>query len=154
VNTFLTERIEETLTGFAAPFVVTLYGPDLDALDRDAQAVAGVIAAVPGARDVQLQAPPGTAELSIRLRPDRLAGAGLRAAQVLQAIQSAYAGARVGQIYQGSRVVDLVVLLDPDARNRIPRLAALQLRTADGRLVRLGDVADIGVGAGRYKVLH
>src|SRR5262249_55563405 len=48
VNTFLTERIEETLTGFAAPFVVTLYGADLDALDRDAQAVAGVMPALPG----------------------------------------------------------------------------------------------------------
>jgi Cu/Ag efflux pump CusA len=46
------------------------------------------------------------------------------------------------------------VLLEPDARNSIPRLASLQLRTADGRLVRLGDVADIAVGAGRYKILH
>ncbi|HKC42853.1 MAG TPA: efflux RND transporter permease subunit [Burkholderiales bacterium] len=154
VNTFLTERIEETLTGFAAPLVVTLYGADLDALDRDAQAVAGVIAAIPGARDVQLQAPPGTAELSIRLRPDRLAGLGLQPAQVLQAIQAAYAGARVGQIYQGSRAVDVVVLLESDARNSIARLGSLQVRTADGRMVRLGDVADMSVGAGRYKILH
>ncbi|MGH8678954.1 MAG: efflux RND transporter permease subunit, partial [Burkholderiales bacterium] len=60
VNTFLTERIEETLTGYAAPFVASLYGPDLDALDRDAQALASALASVPGALDVQLQAPPGT----------------------------------------------------------------------------------------------
>ena len=40
VNTFLTERIEETIAGFPAPVVINLYGNNLDVLDRDAQAVA------------------------------------------------------------------------------------------------------------------
>jgi len=154
VNTFLTERIEETLTGFAAPFVITLYGADLDALDRDAQAVALVVAGIHGARDVQVQAPPGTPELAIRLRHDRLSALGLEAAQVLQAIHAAYAGATVGEIYQGNRVVDLVVVLEPNARASIPRLGSLQLRAVDGRLVPLAEVADIGLTAGRYKILH
>lgn len=46
VNTFLTERIEETVTGFAAPLAVNLFGSSLDALDRDAQQVAAAIGQV------------------------------------------------------------------------------------------------------------
>ena len=123
VNTFLTERIEETITGFAAPLAINIYGTDLDLLDRDAQAVAAAVAGVPGARDVQVQAPPGTAQLTIRLRPDRMAALGLQPGPALEAIQAAFGGAQVGQIYEGSRVVDLVVVLDPRARNRCRPLA-------------------------------
>jgi CzcA family heavy metal efflux pump len=154
VNTFLTERIEETITGFAAPLVINLYGTDLDMLDRDAQGVAAVVAGVRGARDVQLQAPPGTPELTIRLRHERLAALGLQPLAVMEAIQAAYGGVRVGQVFEGSRVVDLVAVLDPVVRNQVPKIGALRLRAADGRLVSLRDVADVALTAGRYKILH
>jgi CzcA family heavy metal efflux pump len=154
VNTFLTERIEETITGFAAPLVINLYGNDLDMLDRDALAIAAVLSRVPGAQDVQLQAPPGTPELTIRLRQERVAALGLQPLGVLNAIHAAFGGAQVGQVYQGSNVVDLVVVLEPSVRNQIGRVGALVLRAADGRLVRLAEVADIGLTSGRNKILH
>jgi len=154
VNTFLTERIEETITGYAAPFVVNLYGSSLESLDRDALAIATALASVPGARDVQIQAPPGTPQLSVRLHHERVAALGLQPLTVLEAVQAAYEGARVAQIYRGSQVVDLVVLLDPRHRNRINEVGALPLRNPDGRLIRLADVATIEMTGGRYKVLH
>jgi CzcA family heavy metal efflux pump len=154
VNTFLTERIEETITGFAAPLVINIYGTDLDLLDRDAQAVATAVSGVPGARDVQLQAPPGTAQLAIRLRHERMAALGVQPGTALDAIQTAFAGAQVGQVYEGSRVVDLVVVLAPEARDRVPAVGALRLRAADGRLIQLQDVADVALTGGRYKILH
>jgi CzcA family heavy metal efflux pump len=154
VNTFLTERIEETITGFAAPLVINIYGTDLDALDRDAHAVASAVSGVRGARDVQLQAPPGTAELTIRLRHERMAALGVQPGAALESIQAAFGGALVGQIYEGSRVVDLVVVLEPEVRNRVPAVAGLRLRAADGRMIRLGDIADVALTGGRYKILH
>ena len=154
VNTFLTERIEETITGFAAPLVINIYGTDLDLLDRDAQAVAAAVSGVPGARDVQLQAPPGTAQLAIRLRHERMAALGVQPGAALEAIQTAFAGAQVGQVYEGSRVVDLIVVLAPEVRDRVPAVGALRLRAADGRLIRLQDLADVALTGGRYKILH
>lgn len=154
VNTFLTERIEETITGFAAPFVVTLYGSDLDALDRDALAVAAALAEVPGALDVQLQAPPGTPQLTVRLRHERIAALGMTPMQVLRAVNTAYEGATVGQIHEGSKVIDLVVLLAPEARNDVTGVGELLLQNPGGRLVRLDEVADVRLTGGRYKVLH
>ena len=154
VNTFLTERIEETITGFAAPLAVNIYGTSLDELDRDAQQVAAAISRVAGARDVTVQAPPGTPELTIRVRHERAAALGLAPLDVVQAVSAAYEGANVAQLYQGGRVLDLVVVLDPAVRNDMGRVGTLQLRAADGRLVRLGQVADIQLTGGRYKILH
>jgi Cu/Ag efflux pump CusA len=153
VNTFLTERIEETVSGFAAPVVVNLFGPQLDALDRDAAAVAEVLAAVPGARDVQVQAQPGTPQLAIRLRSERLAARDLAPAEVLDAVQTAYQGSVAGTVYQDGRATDLVVILAPGER-RLEAVGALPLRGASGSMVALRDVADIEIAAGRYKILH
>jgi CzcA family heavy metal efflux pump len=154
VNTFLTERIEETITGYAAPFVVNLYGASLDELDRDALAVAGALATVPGARDVQIQAPPGTPQLTVRLRHEKVAALGLQPLTVLEAVQAAYEGARVGQVFRDGQVTDLVVVLDPRQRGRVADVGALPLRNPDGRMLRLSDVADVELGGGRYKILH
>ena len=154
VNTFLTERIEETITGYAAPFVVNLYGASLDLLDRDALAVAAALSSVPGAHDVQIQAPPGTPQLAVRLRHDRVAALGLQPLTVLEAVQAAYEGVRVGQIFREGQVTDLVAVLDPVQRGKVTEVGALPLRNPDGRLLKLADVADIEVGGGRYKILH
>ena len=59
VLTFLGDRIGETITGETAPVVVNVFGDDLDALDAKAREVARVLAAVPGAADVQVKSPPG-----------------------------------------------------------------------------------------------
>ncbi|MFO1207464.1 MAG: efflux RND transporter permease subunit [Burkholderiales bacterium] len=154
VNTFLTERIEETITGYAAGVAVNLFGPDLDALDRDAQAVARVLASIRGAYDVQLQAPPGTAQLTVRLQPERLAVWGLSSATVLETIQAAYQGTTAGRIFRENQVVSAVVVLPPELRRSIAQVGALTLRNAEGRMLRLADVADVELENGRYKVLH
>jgi Cu/Ag efflux pump CusA len=46
------------------------------------------------------------------------------------------------------------VTLDPDHRRSPNEIGRLPLRTPDGRLVELRDVADISVENGRYKILH
>lgn len=154
VNTFLTERIEETLAGFAAPMVINLYGPSLDLLDRDAQQVAAALSKVAGASDVQVQAPPGMPELTIRLRQERAAALGVTPLDVLETIHVAYEGAQAAQMYQGDHLTNLVVTLPPEVRRDMAQVGRLHLRAADGRLLRLADVADIGLSSGRYKILH
>ena len=68
----------------------------------------------PGIVDLQFKRQSGTPTIAIDLDPDALAANGLKAQDVLDAIESAYAGKVVGQTYRGTRTVDVVVLL-PDA---------------------------------------
>jgi len=71
-NTFLTERVDETISGYTAPVVVNLYGNDLNVLDAEAQTLARIMQDIPGAADVQLRSPPATPLLQIHLNLDQL----------------------------------------------------------------------------------
>jgi CzcA family heavy metal efflux pump len=154
INTFLTERIEETISGYAASTVINIYGQDLDALDRDANAIASILNSIPGAADVMVQSPPGTPQLVMRLRAEKLARLGLHPTDVLDNIRAAYEGVPVTQVYEGNRVIGVSVLLAQEARDDIQEAGNLPLFNADGKLIRLRDVADIVQENGRSKILH
>jgi Cu/Ag efflux pump CusA len=154
INTFLTERIEETISGYAASTVINIYGNDLDALDRDAQKIAAAVNSTKGATDVLVQSPPGTPQAVIRLRPDALAKWGLQAVDVLDTIRAANESLPVSQVYFGSRVVGLSVVLDVDARDDIGDIGNIPLFNPEGKLLHLKDIAFITQENGRSKILH
>ena len=154
INTFLTERIEETISGYAASQVINIYGNDLDALDHDAQEVAGILGSIKGAEDVLVQSPPGTPQITIRLQPDKLANWGLQPTDVLDTVRAAYESAPVAQVYQGNRVVNVSVLLDSASQHNLDQISKLPIINNEGKLIKLGDVADIRQENGRSKILH
>lgn len=152
VNTFLTERIDETISGFTAPVVVNVFGNDLDVLDGKAREIMQVLATVPGAVGVSLQAPPGTPQLTVRLRHARLARFGFAPLDVLDAIQVAFDGVVVAQVFDGGRVRDVSVVLDPASRRGPADVSALMLRNRQGESVALAQLADIGESSGRSRI--
>ena len=154
VNTFLTERLEETLSGYTAPVAVNIFGPDLDVLDGRAAAVAAVLAKVPGAADVMLQSPPGSPQLVVRLRRAELARWGLDPVTALDAVRTAYQGDVVGQVYDAGQIFAAAVILDPALRADPGAVGELPLRDAEGTFVPLAQVADVFETTGRYSVLH
>ena len=154
VMTFLTERIEETLSGYTAAVVVNVFGNDLDLLDRKAQEVAQTLNQVPGATDVQVQSPPGLPQLTIRLRNPDLERWGFDAVEVLELIRTAYQGDVVGQTYEGNQVFDVMTILDAASRDNLTKVGDLPLRSPSGAYVTLREIADIHQSSGRYQVVH
>ncbi|MBC7787360.1 MAG: efflux RND transporter permease subunit [Methylophilaceae bacterium] len=154
INTFLTERIEETISGYTSAVVINIVGDDLDALDRDAQNIAGLLGSLKGAQDIVVQSPPGTPQIVIRLRPDRLASWGLQTTDVLDTIRAAYESLPVSQVYLGSHVVGVSMVLDKQSRDDIPDIAKLPLFNAEGKQLHLSDIAYIVQENGRSKILH
>jgi Cu/Ag efflux pump CusA len=123
-------------------------------LDAAAARVKATLAAVPGAQDVAIDSPPGQPEWSLRLKPEAVARHGLRPADVLEAIQTAFQGEVVGQIFEGPRVTDVALTVAPEARRDPARLPDLPIQTPDGRTLPLGQLAEVVKGDGRYAVLH
>lgn len=154
VKTFLTERVEETLSGYTASVAVNVYGDDLDLLDREAQEIATVLNGVPGATGVQLQSPPGLPQITIRLRHPDLLRWGLSPVDVLDVIRAAYQGDIVGQTYEGDRAFNVITLLDDASRGSASKVGDVPLRTPSGTFVRLDQVADVFTAPGRYQVQH
>ncbi|HEX6964357.1 MAG TPA: efflux RND transporter permease subunit [Gemmatimonadaceae bacterium] len=154
IRPFLTERIEETVSGSTAPVVVKLYGDDLDSLDAAARAVGAVVTAMPGATDVQVGAPAVAPEVVVRLDPDALAASGIPSEDALTAVETATQGQTVSQVFEGNRATDVVVMMNPAALARPEDLAEIPLRGTGGRLVTLGQVATIARTSTRYGVSH
>jgi CzcA family heavy metal efflux pump len=151
---FLTERVEESLSGYTASVIVNLYGNDLDLLDRTAAEVAREMGDVPGAIEVQLQSPPGLPQLTIRPRKADLERWGMDAVDVLNILRGAYQGDVVGQSYEGNRVFNVIAILDKESRKNVAQVPNLPLRTPEGNFVLLHQIADVYQTAGRYQVLH
>jgi CzcA family heavy metal efflux pump len=153
VVTFLGDRISESLSGETAQVAIKVFGDDLDALDATGDKVVATLGKVKGIVDLQFKRQSGTPALAIQLSPQALAATGLRVQDVLDTIETAYAGARVGQTFHGTRTVDVDVLLPEAARHQPAQLARLMIASPLGP-VPLSQVARIDVSQDRYSIEH
>jgi CzcA family heavy metal efflux pump len=153
-KTFLTERMEEVLSGTRAQVVVQVFGDDLDVIDEKAREVLAILSGVRGAADIQIESPPGAPGVNISLRPDRLVQFGLQPVAVLDGIESAYQGTTVGQVFEGNRVFNVAVILDPRLRSTPEDVGSLVLSNSDGARIRLAEVADVNQRTTRYSIAH
>ncbi len=153
VNTFLKERMEETVSGYTASLVINIFGNKLDVLDHVGRKAASVLEKIPGIADVQLLSQAGAPRIAISLRKAALQRWGISPVTVLDAVETAYQGTTVGQIHQGERVFDLTVILSPGDRG-IASVGELPVRTPGGVFLPLKELASIRMKSGRFSVLH
>jgi CzcA family heavy metal efflux pump len=143
--TYLRERIKEVLTGASATIVVRVYGPELETLQRQAQAVRTAIANVDGVVDLTVQAQVVVPKVEVRFDPDRAAAFGLTPGQVRTAAATLVQGTKVGEFYQDQRLFDVVVWGVPEVRRNLDAVRALQVPVGNGGLVPLESVAHVEV---------
>jgi CzcA family heavy metal efflux pump len=153
-NTFLTERIDETISGYTAPVAVNIYGNDLNGLDEKARRLAALLQGIEGAADVQVRSPPGAPQIRVEMNLDQLRFWGLTPKTVLDSLRIAYEAQVTGRKLEGNRIFNIAVALSPELRERPEALADLPIRTQDGKLVALAQVADIRYTLTRYNILH
>ncbi len=154
VDTFLSERIGETITGYRAPVAVSIYGNNLDLLDQEAAQAASLLSSIRGASDVRLQAPPNAPELLVSLEKPDLARWGFEPAQVLDDIHTAFAGKTVGQVFDKDRVFNVSVILAPKSRRSISGVGDLPLKSPAGAYVSLSQLASLHEMPSRFIILH
>ena len=153
VVTFLGDRISESLSGETAQVAVKVFGEDLDALDSTGERIVAVLGKIPGVVDLQFKRQSGTPAIAIQLRPEALVASGLKAQDVLETIETAYTGAKVGQTFSGTRTVDAVVLL-PDALRHQPGQVGQLMISGPLGPVPLSQVAGVLMTQDRYSIEH
>ncbi len=87
-NGFLTERINETLSGYKTPVVVNVFGNDLNQLDQQAGQIANELRSVRGASQVQIQSPSGMPQIVVRLRKQDVARWGFDSLEILDVVRT------------------------------------------------------------------
>jgi CzcA family heavy metal efflux pump len=154
INTFLSERVYETVSGYRAPVVVNIFGNDLSVLDQKASEAARILGGIPGATNVKLEAPPSAPELLVSLDKQNLARWGFEPAHVLDVIHTAFAGKTVGQVFDRNRVFNVSVVLDQKYRDGITEIGNLPLRNSEGTYVSLSQLANLREMPSSFIILH
>ncbi|WP_416396836.1 efflux RND transporter permease subunit [Allohahella sp. A8] len=145
-------RVDELLSGVKAQLAIKLFGPDLDVLAEQGQAIETVVKKISGARDVAMEQIAGEAQLVVK--PDRraLSRYGLAVGDVMELVQEGLGGASAGQIINGNERYDIYVRLGERFRENREAIADLRLQAPSGAWVRLGDVADVTIASGPPQV--
>ena len=138
-------RLSHVMSGTPAAIAINVYGDDLSKLRAIAKEIKTAVEEVPGARDVAANREVMITSLPIRYRHDELARWGLTPAAAAEQVRDAIFGEQVASVNEGVNQYDIVVRLAPEHRERIDQVKDLMLRGRDGKLVRLKEVADVGV---------
>jgi len=153
VVTFLGDRISESLSGVNAQVAIKIFGQDLDTLDTTADKVLRALGKVPGILDLQFKRQSGTPSIFIHLIPQALAASGLKVQDVLDTVESAYAGAKLGQTFAATRTVDVMLLLPDAVRHAPTELEHLMISSPLGP-VPLSQIAHVEVSQDRSSIEH
>jgi CzcA family heavy metal efflux pump len=125
------------------PVEVKLFSTDIEFLKRKAPEIEALLKTVRGVVDTKDGLVYAGPSLSMRVRPVDVQRFGLSAAQISAAVNAAMLGEKASTVLQGDRVLNVRVLVDRRWIDKVSTLRDLPLRTPDGGLIKLSQVADI-----------
>lgn len=133
-------RFNELLEGITADVGIAVHGDDLEELLATGQAIADVLAGIPGAADVKAPTMEGMPGLEVVVDPASLARLELQDVDVHGLLAGVHRGTEVGVVRRG-QFLDAIVL-----KTALPtdvELADLPVVAPDGHTHTVGDVASI-----------
>jgi len=142
-------RILMLSTGIRAQLGVKILGGSLDDLQRKAFEVERVVREVPGAVGVAPSRVQGKPYLEVEVNRIAMARFGLRAQDVLDAVETGLGGKVISTTYQAAERMDprertgIQVRLQRDERDDLERLGDVLVATPSGKQMPLGQLATI-----------
>jgi len=145
-------RVDELLSGVKAQLAIKLFGPELDVLAQQGQAIEAAIKGIDGARDVALEQIAGEAQLVIKPNRQQLSRYGLSVGDVMAVVKDGIGGVSAGQVINGNERYDIYVRIEQKYRDDQEAISDLRIQSPTGAWVRLGDIADVQFQSGPPQV--
>jgi CzcA family heavy metal efflux pump len=150
----ISHRIDHMLSGTRANIAVKITGDDLLILRRLGEQVRDVMVGIPGAVDVSLEQQTEVPVVRFVLNRAAIARYGLRPGDVADAVETSFAGAVVGRMFDRTTAFDLVVKFDPSVQADFDRLADLPIDTPNAGPVPIRLLADVRRERGPNMILR
>jgi len=135
-------RFNEMLEGTRADLSVKIFGLDFEVMESIGRKVQGILEGIAGTENAQFETRGRVPALEIRVNRAALLKFNVGAAEVNAAIATAMAGHTAGMLIENERRREIVVRLPEELRNKTEAMKALPVRTRDGGLVTLSQLAD------------
>jgi CzcA family heavy metal efflux pump len=150
----ISHRIDHMLSGTRANIAIKVFGDDLSTLRRLGEHVRDAVSQVPGVVDLSLEQQMDIPFVRFVLNRQAVARYGLHTDDVAEAIETSFAGAIVGRIFDRGTAFDLVVKLDPQSSADFERIADLPVDTPTAGPVPIRVLADVRREEGPNMILR
>ncbi len=150
----ISHRLDHLLSGVRAAVVVKVFGDDLGTLRAEAASVEEALRPIEGLVDLQVERQTLIPQVHVSIDRERARRFGVTPGHLAEDLETALGGTRVAQVPEGLRTLDVVVRYREDARNDVDVLRAMPIEVHDGRVVTLGQVADVELATGPNQIVH
>ena len=146
-------RNNELLTGIKQDVAIKIFGDDLDVLTQQAGKVKKMIEDVPGVSGIFVEEVAGLPQIQVKYNHEKMAAYGVSVDDISEILETTFAGAVAGSLYEGDKKFDVVLRMDPSQRN-VEQLEQLSIPLKDGTNIPLSQVADIDYSPAPAQVSH
>ena len=146
-------RNNELLTGIKQDVAIKIFGDDLDVLTQQAGKVKKMIEDVPGVSGIFVEEVAGLPQIQVKYNHEKMAAYGVSVDDISEILETTFAGAVAGSLYEGDKKFDVVLRMDPSQRN-VETLEQLSIPLKDGTDIPLSQVADIDYSPAPAQVSH
>ena len=146
-------RNNELLTGIKQDVAIKIFGDDLDVLTQQAGKVKKMIEDVPGVSGIFVEEVAGLPQIQVKYNHEKMAAYGVSVDDISEILETTFAGAMAGSLYEGDKKFDIVLRMDPSQRN-VESLEQLSIPLKDGTDIPLSQVADIDYSPAPAQVSH
>jgi Cu/Ag efflux pump CusA len=154
LGTYPGDRIAQVASVQNDDLVVRVFGADLGTLQHKANDVRAMLAGVPGVASPVVRPIPTQPTADIRVRLDAAQRYGLRPGDVRRDATTLTSGLIVGNLYEQSKIFDVVVWGAQSTRSDLTELGNMLIDTPSGRQVALKDVATVTVAPEPTAITH
>ncbi len=137
-----------------SPYQVTLQSPDTEEMYRVATAFEQKMETLPALQDVTSDLQIKNPQVNVNIDRDKASALGVNAAQVEDALYTAYGQRQVSTIYAPNDEYWVVMELEDQYQRDPSALSLLYVRSTTGNLVPLNAVANLGTSLGPLSVNH
>ncbi|HEV2436321.1 MAG TPA: efflux RND transporter permease subunit [Verrucomicrobiae bacterium] len=134
------------------PIEIKLFSPDMAWLKNVAPRVEAQIQKIPGVVDPFDGLTESGPSINLRVRPADAERFGLTAQNIADAVNTALLGQVSSYVLQGDHIVNIRVMAEPKSVDTIAELRNLPIRTPDGTVVRVEQVADVSVVPNEFEL--
>ena len=146
-------RNNELLTGIKQDVAIKIFGDDLDVLTQQAGKVKRMIEDVPGVSGIFVEEVAGLPQIQVKYNHEKMAAYGVSVDDISEILETTFAGAVAGSLYEGDKKFDIVLRMDPSQRN-VESLEQLSIPLKDSTDIPLSQVADIDYSPAPAQVSH
>jgi len=143
---------DELLSGVRTELALKLYGEDLGTLRSLAEEIEATIEDVPGLVDLSVEQSFGQPQVQIVVDRDACARYGASVSDILEVVELAIGGEVIDQVFLHTRRFGIHVRFDEQYRRDPEAIRSLLVRTSEGMLVPLSQLAEVKTEIGPIQI--